>query len=512
MRLQALLDVGKRGGLEPLARCALQRVGEVLEPFRDRGVEHHVAVRGVHVGTGHAELELVPREGEGARAVAVRVVDKEARQLGDAQVHGRLFGARILVASDERVHDGAQLVAEEDGHDGRRRLVRAKTVVVARRGDGHAQELLAVIDRRDDAREDHEEAQVLHGALAWVEEVLSVRGQGPVVVLAGAVDALERLFVQQAHQAVMAGQKAHLLHGEQVLVNGAVRVREDGSQLVLGGCHLVVLRLGGDAELPQLLVKLLHELVHRGADGAEVVLFQLLAFARRRAEERAAREHQVLAARVVFLWNQEELLFIADGGHHALGRFAEQGEHALRLLVDGVHGAQKRGLLVEGLARVAAERRRDAQHLVLHEGVARRVPCGVTARLEGGAQAAVWEARRVGLALNELLAREAHNGAAVARGLQEGIVLFRRDARQRLEPVREVRGPALDGPFFHGVGYDVGDVKVERLSFLYGLNQAFVSRLRQALLHGALIEHHRPVDFRNVSHDHSSLSVRTGRP
>ena len=313
-------------------------------------------------------------------------------------------------------------------------------------------------------------------------------------MLAGAVDAFERLFAQQTHQAVMAGKKSHHLHGEQVLVNSAVRVREDGSQLVLGGRHLVVLRLGGDAELPQLLVELLHELVHRGADGAEVVLFQLLALARWRAEERATREHQVLAARVVVLRDQEKLLLIADGGHHALGRFAKQGKHAFRLLVNGVHGAQKRGLLVEGLARVAAERRGYAEHFVLHEGVARRVPCGVATRLEGGAQAAIREARRVGLALDELLAREAHDGATVARELQEGVVLFRSDARQRLEPVRKVCGSALDSPFFHGMGNDVGDFKVERLSFLYGLEQAFVRRRGQTLLHRVLVEHHRAVD------------------
>ena len=133
----------------------------------------------------------------------------------------------------------------------------------------------------------------------------------------------------QAHQAVVAGQQLHLLHGEQVLVHRAVRLGEDGRQLVLGRGHLVVLGLRGNAERPQLVVELLHELVHRGTNGAEVVLLQLLALYRRIAEQRAAREHDVEALLVVLLGDEEVLLLGAEGRGHAVGRIvAEQVEHA----------------------------------------------------------------------------------------------------------------------------------------------------------------------------------------
>ena len=289
VRLERLADVGDGGRLELLASLALHGVGEVLEALRHGGVEDHVAVGQVHRRAGHAELELVARERERRGAVAVGVVLQEVRQHGHAQVHGHLLGARVLVLVHERVHDGAQLVAQEDGHDGRGRLVGAEAMVVAGRGHRHAQELLVVVHRLDDAGEEHEEAQVVHGALAGVEQVRLAGGKRPVVVLARAVDALEGLLVLQAHQAVVAGQKAHLLHGEQVLVDGAVRVGEDGRQLVLGGGHLVVLRARRHAERPQLVVKLLHELVHRGADGAEVVLLQLLALAAARSRTACGR-------------------------------------------------------------------------------------------------------------------------------------------------------------------------------------------------------------------------------
>ncbi len=110
------------------------------------------------------------------------------------------------------------------------------------------------------------------------------------------------------------------------------------------------------------------------------------------------------ALRVILLGNEEVLLLGADRGDDLLMTFAEELEHALRLLVDSDHGTQKRRLLVERFTGIGAERGGDAQHLVLDECVARRIPCGVAAGLERGAQTARGEARRIGLALNEFLA------------------------------------------------------------------------------------------------------------
>ena len=259
-------------------------------------------------------------------------------------------------------------------------------MVVAGRRHGHAQELLVVVDRLDDARQKHEEAQVLHRILARIEQVLLACGNSPVVMLARAVDALERLLMLQADKPVVAGQKLHLLHREEVLVDGAIRVRENRRELVLRRRDLVVLGLRGNAELPQLVVELLHELVHRRANGAEVVLLKFLALARRIAEQRAAGEDEVEALGVILLGDKEVLLLGADRSDDFLIAFTEQLEHAVRLLVDGNHGAKKRRLLVERFAGVAAECSGDAQHFVLHERVTRRVPRSVAASLKRGAQ------------------------------------------------------------------------------------------------------------------------------
>ncbi len=168
---------------------------------------------------------------------------------------------------------------------------------------------------------------------------------------------------------------------------------------------------------------------------------------------------------------------------------AEQREHALGLAVERRHGAKKRRLLVERLAGVGAEGRGDAQDLVLDERRARGVPCGIAARLEGGAQAAVGEARRIRLALDERLAGELGDRRAVVVGLEEAVVLLARDARERLEPVRVVRGPVEQRPFLHGVRHGVGHVQVERLALLDGRGELLVHIFRKPALHDVFGEH-----------------------
>ena len=98
-----------------------------------------------------------------------------------------------------------------------------------------AQQLLILVHALDEGGQEQQELGVLAGGLAGLEEVLAgIGGQRPVVVLAGAVDAREGLFVQQAHQVVALGHLLHHLHGQLVLVAGGVGVGIDGGHLVLG--------------------------------------------------------------------------------------------------------------------------------------------------------------------------------------------------------------------------------------------------------------------------------------
>ena len=150
-------------------------------------------------------------------------------------------------------------------------------MVVARRGNGDAQQVLVFVYRLDDCAQEQQELGVFVGGFAGLQQVYAgIGGDGPVVVLAAAVDTVEGLLVEQAHQAVALGHLAHHLHGQLVVIGGDVGGGEDGGHFVLGGGNLVVLGLGQNAQFPQLIIQLLHKGSHSGLDGTEVVVIQLL--------------------------------------------------------------------------------------------------------------------------------------------------------------------------------------------------------------------------------------------
>ena len=285
-RMQRLLEVLR---LFQLVRELGKRVG-------GDGVEHRIRVRDAAGGRRHAEFKLVAGEGEGRGAVAVARVAADDRQRGHADLHIGHRRDALLAALDDVPDDRRQLIAQEHGDDRRRRLVAAQPMIVARIGRAHAQQTRMLVHRLHHRGEHQQEHVVVLGLLAGREQVAArVRRQAPVVVLAAAVHAGERLFVQQAYQAVAQGNLLHDVHDEHVLIRRQVRGVENRRQLVLGRGRLVVLSLRRDAQLPQLDVQVAHVVAHALLDRAEVVILHLLALGRHRAKERAAGEDQVLA-------------------------------------------------------------------------------------------------------------------------------------------------------------------------------------------------------------------------
>ena len=330
--------------------------------------------------------------------------------------------------------------------------------------------------------------------LARAEQVVPlVVAHRPVEVLARSVDAGERLLVQQAGQAELRREAAHRLHDDHLVIGGDVRVLEHRRDLVLARRHFVVARLDRHADLVQLALGLVHERHHALGDRAEVLILELLALRRLRAEQRAAGVDQIGTRQVEVLIDQEVFLLGPARRDDALGVRAEQLQHADRLLRERFHRAQQRRLLVERLTRPAHERGRDDERDgaagVEQPRRARRIPRRVAARLEGGAHAARREARRVGLALDQFLAAEFGDGLAVAVRAQKRVVLFGGDAGQRLEPVRVVRRAVLDRPFLHRRRDRVRDRGVERIAVRDRPPQRLIHRLRQARLLHAVVEH-----------------------
>ena len=323
--------------------------------------------------------------------------------------------------------------------------------------------------------------------LARLEQVdARVGAHRPVVVLARAVDAGERLLVQQADEPVAAGDVLHDLHRQLLVVGADVGVLEDRRDLVLGRRDLVVAGLDRHAELGQLVLGLEHAGEHALGDRAEVVVVELLALRRLGAEQRAAGDDEVGALEVVLLVDQEVLLLGADRREDVLGgRVAEQRQRADGAARQRVHRAQQRDLVVQRLAAPRGERRRDAEQRavrVLEDERRRgRVPRGVAAGLERRADAAARERGRVRLALDELLAGELGDRVAVAGRAVEGVVLLGGGAGERLEPVRVVRRAALHRPLAHRRGDGVGERGLERLALGDRRLELTEDRLRQPL-------------------------------
>ena len=292
---------------------------------------------------------------------------------------------------------------------------------------------------------------------------------------------------KQELEAVAVGHALHGLHHQHVVVGGDVGVLERHGQLVLGRRDLVVPGLDRHAQLVKLGLGLEHAGQDALRDGAEVMVLHLLALGRLGAEERPAGVDQVGPGEVEVLVDQEVLLLGPGRAVDARGVRAEEPEDPHGLLREGFHRAEQGGLLVEGLAGPGTERGGDAQGravgVVEDERGAGRVPGGIAAGLEGGADAARGEARGVGLAANQLLAAELGDRRARLGRDQERVVLLGGQPGHRLEPVGEMGRAVFHGPLPHRGRDDVGDRRIERSTFLDRVPEGLVDVLRQPRLH-----------------------------
>ena len=201
-----------------------------------------------------AELELVPRERERARPVPVARMPRQLRQRRAPRGPAcRRACVRLGSPCSTCARMSDSIVAQEDRDDGRRRLVGTEPVIVGRRRDRSAQQVGVQVHRPHHRHQEHQELQVGVGLVLRIEQVdARVGGHRPVVVLARAVDAGERLLVQQRGQAVPLRHPLDRLHRQHLVVAGDVALLEQRRDLVLPRRHLVVPRLDRHAQPPQL--------------------------------------------------------------------------------------------------------------------------------------------------------------------------------------------------------------------------------------------------------------------
>ncbi len=382
-----------------------------------------------------------------------------------------------------------------------RSLVGAQSVGVGGAHYRGLDESVVLVNAHEGLHHEGHEAQVLLRVLAGsVEQHASVRTKAPVVVLARAVDAGERLLVQKDAEAVLARHFLHQGHEKHVVVVGDVGLLEDGSYLKLVGGDLVVARLARYRQLQGLYLQVLHERLHAVGDGAEVVVVHLLVLGRVVSHEGASCEHEVGTRRVEPFVDEEVFLFPSEVARHFLHFGVEVVADVGGGDVHRVQGAQQRRLVVERLAGVGYEYCGDTERVVHDEYGRGGVPGGVAARLERVSYAAVGERAGVGFLLHEQLARELFYHSALAVVLYEGVVLLGGALGQRLEPVRVVRHAVLLGPLLHAGGHGVGYGAVEARAVVHHVDERVVDLRRQVLVHLGAVEHVLAEVFRRSFH------------
>ena len=374
------------------------------------------------------------------------------------------------------------------------------------------------IHRLHDAGQHQQEADILVRRVARVEQVdAAVRRDGPVVVLAGAVHAGIRFLMQKTSQVVMVGDPFHGLHHKLVVVHRDIRRGIDRRQLVLRRSHLVMLRLRRHPQLPKLFVQVLHVSAHALLDYAEIVILHLLPFRSRRPEQGPAREHQVLSLQVQIFIDKEILLLRADGsGHLCRGRIAEQSHDTQRLTAQHLHGAQQRRLLIQRVSRVGAECGGDAEDRTAGGLLQKRrgsdIPRRVASRLEGRPQTAGGERGCVRLSLDQLFSGKLRDHLAVLIGMgHESVVLLRRDAGQRLEPVGIVSGAVLHGPGLHLLRHHVRSCHGELAALIHDPFHLFKNIFRQTAAHLCQVKHVLAKQFFHVHYIAHNLLLLNGK-
>ena len=199
---------GEEGDCVLLARgdLPLQFGPEAIEGLRHGGIDDGQG-KGDGLTRPHGpEFEFVAREGEGARAIAVRGIPLQLGQVGQAEVQDALDAGIGHIAPGDGVQHGIELSAQEGAHDGRGSLVGPQAMIVARAGDGGPQEAAVAVDGLQGRRQEKQELQVLFRRAPGFQQVLAlIGGQAPVHMLAAAIDPREGLLVEQAHQAMLLG-------------------------------------------------------------------------------------------------------------------------------------------------------------------------------------------------------------------------------------------------------------------------------------------------------------------
>ncbi len=135
-------------------------VGNVSDGISEESVQHNVGTSNGLGGTCSSELELVLSEGERRGSVSVGTSSLDVRKGNDTHINlqrGFLLDSLLEVL----VNSNTDIRTEEDGHDGWRSFVGAKSEIVGGTGNAGSQEIAVHVDRANGSGNHQEEGDVL---------------------------------------------------------------------------------------------------------------------------------------------------------------------------------------------------------------------------------------------------------------------------------------------------------------------------------------------------------------
>ena len=158
-----------------------------------------------------------------------------------------------------------------------------------------------------------QKSQFVLRSLARRQEIgAAIRAERPIAVLAAAVDALKRLFVEDDLQVMPFGDLLHHNHQQHILVYGLRDFTEERDALELPRSDLVMPGLQWNAKPICLRFEILHESNHARRDGPEIMVLQLLVLSRCMANHGATTELQIRPCVIKSLIHQKIFLFQAN--------------------------------------------------------------------------------------------------------------------------------------------------------------------------------------------------------
>jgi hypothetical protein len=325
------------------------------------------------LGTDGTEFKLIAGESEGRGTVSVGQVTSNGGEGRDLQVQdgttdldGLEVGLREVADITlllQSIQDLVQVVTQESGDNTGGSFVGTETVLVGRRGDTGTEKTTVLVDGIQGSGQEEQEAVVGLRLQGGVQQVVTlVSGHGPVAVLSGTVDTLERLLVEQNLQLVTVGNLVQDLHGDQVVVDSNGSLLEDRSNLELVGGDFIVAGLDRDTDLHQLVFGLRDGSKDTGGDLTKVVVLELLVLGGRNTDQSTASDLQVGAELVQVAVDQEELLLSTQGGEDTLGLgVAEDSQESDGSDGESLSRTEEDGLFIQSLTVVGDEDGGDVQ-------------------------------------------------------------------------------------------------------------------------------------------------------